>query len=115
MGEYLLNTIKQLAIFMLCGQMVLQVKPTEKYGKYMRFLLEIMVLASFVVPVLSFFHEEIRDTFYEDLTFYSAEFEEEFKMAGQTADRAEERFNDMAYFVYEEMKRQESEGEENAP
>lgn len=115
MGEYLLNTIKQLTIFMLCGQMVLQFKPTEKYGKYLRFLLEIMVLASFLLPVLSFFQEEIRDNFYEDLSLYSAEFKEDLKMAGQTADRAEERFNDMAYFVYEEMRRQESEGEENAP
>lgn len=112
----MLNTIKQLAIFMLCGQMVVQFKPTEKYGKYLRFLLEIMVLASFVVPVLSFFREEIRDTFYEDLSFYGEEFKEDLRMAQWTADMAEDKLNDMAYrAVCEEMKRQESEGEENAP
>lgn len=115
MGEYLLNTIKQLAIFMLCGQMVLQFKPTEKYGKYLRFLLEIMVLASFLLPVMSFFREEVRDSFYEDLNLYSAELKEDLKMAGQTADRTEEWLNDRAYSVYAEMMRQESEGEENAP
>ena len=53
MGEELLQIIKRVGIFMVCAQMLLHFKPSESYGKYIRLLMSVMVLAQLISPVMA--------------------------------------------------------------
>ena len=55
MGEELLQIIKRVGIFMVCAQMLLHFKPSESYGKYIRLLMSMMVLAQLISPVMALF------------------------------------------------------------
>ena len=49
------SMIGQIAIFMICAQALLQFRPKETYGKYLRLLLSAMILIQVVQPVSGFF------------------------------------------------------------
>lgn len=53
MGEELLLIIKRVGIFIVCAQMLLHFKPSESYGKYIRLLMSVMVLAELISPVMA--------------------------------------------------------------
>ena len=55
MGENLFQIIKQVGIFMICAQMILHFKPAQSYGKYIRLLMSMMVLAQLAVPIMGIF------------------------------------------------------------
>ena len=45
----------RLAVFVLCVQMLLWFAPSEGYEKYLRLLVNLLVLLQFIVPLSSFF------------------------------------------------------------
>ena len=46
------QNIKQIGIFMICAQAILHFKPSEKYEKYLKLLISVMILAQLLSPVM---------------------------------------------------------------
>ena len=46
------QNIKQIGIFMICAQAILHFKPSEKYEKYLKLLVSVMILAQLLAPVM---------------------------------------------------------------
>lgn len=55
MGKELLKVLGELTIFMLCAQTLLQFKPREDYDKYLRLLLNLLILLLLLEPLRTLF------------------------------------------------------------
>ncbi len=51
--DEMITLLKQVGIFMVCAQTVLHFKPQQKYDKYLKLLIGIMVTAQLVSPLFS--------------------------------------------------------------
>lgn len=89
MGEELFQIIKQVGIFMICAQMILHFKPAQSYGKYIRLLMGMMVLAQLAVPIMGIFGRKGEASFQNRLIFYDAELERQMEKISVTCDTAE--------------------------
>lgn len=49
------SVIGQIGIFMICAQAILQFRPKEAYGKYLRLLFSAMILIQIVQPISGLF------------------------------------------------------------
>ncbi|MCH5274697.1 MAG: stage III sporulation protein AF [Lachnospiraceae bacterium] len=87
MGESLLQVIKGVGIFVVCAQMLLHFKPSETYGKYIRLLISIMVLAQFISPIMGIFGRGSTQSFGERVIWY----DEMLRQGTEDADRTEDR------------------------
>lgn len=65
----MLAMIKQISIFIICAQMILHFKAEQKYGKYLKLLIGVMVLAQLFVPLMSLLGQG-EEVFAEKLTYY---------------------------------------------
>jgi len=95
MGDRLLEVIKQVGIFMICAQMILHFKPSDRYNKYIKLLISIMVLVQLTVPLLGIFGGEGTQGFLEKVHFYSSSINEGLKEANITSVNAEILLNEM--------------------
>ena len=55
---FFFQAVKQIGIFMICAQAILHFKPSEKYEKYMKLLISIMVLVQILMPIVQYFSKE---------------------------------------------------------
>ena len=95
MGDRLLEVIKQVGIFMICAQMILHFKPSDRYNKYIKLLISIMVLVQLAVPVMGVLGGKGTQGFLEKVNFYSASINEGLKDANITSANAEILLNEM--------------------
>lgn len=51
----MVDLLKQVGIFMVCSQTILHFRPHQKYEKYLKLLVGIMVIAQLVTPLLGLF------------------------------------------------------------
>lgn len=70
MGESWFGIIKQVGIFMICAQMLLHFKASEKYGKYIRLLMSMMVLIQLAVPLSGLLRGRTGENLAQGLTRY---------------------------------------------
>lgn len=49
----ILQTVKQIGVFMICAQVILHFKPSAKYEKYLKLLISVMVLVQIITPVVN--------------------------------------------------------------
>lgn len=113
MGENMLQVLKQTGIFMVCAQMLLHFKPSEVYGKYIRLLMSIMVLALLIGPIMELFGQG-SSSLEERAAYYDEILSEESEEARQTGAKAQALLEKM---TLEEVKSelnkiQEEDGEE---
>lgn len=95
MGDRLLEVIKQVGIFMICAQMILHFKPSDRYNKYIKLLISIMVLVQLAVPVMGILGGKGTQGFLEKVNFYSASINAGLKDANITSANAEILLNEM--------------------
>lgn len=57
------QTVKRIGIFMICAQAVLHFKPAAKYEKYLKLLVNIMVLVQLLTPIMRVFSVETEKEF----------------------------------------------------
>ena len=88
MGENMLQVLKQTGIFMVCAQMLLHFKPSEVYGKYIRLLMSIMVLALLIGPIMELFGQG-SSSLEERAAYYDEILSEESEEARQTGAKAQ--------------------------
>lgn len=65
----MLTIIKQVSIFVICAQMILHFKAEQKYGKYLKLLIGVMVLVQLFVPLMSLFGQG-EEIFVKNMTYY---------------------------------------------
>ena len=51
----MLTMIKQVSVFIICAQMILHFKAEQKYGKYLKLLIGMMVLVQLFAPLMTLF------------------------------------------------------------
>lgn len=61
--EQYLQTVEKIATFILLGQTLLSFQPNQKYGKYLHFLFEIMILVILLLPIASLFKADVAGKF----------------------------------------------------
>lgn len=49
----ILQTVKQIGVFMICAQVILHFKPSAKYEKYLKLLISVMALVQIITPVVN--------------------------------------------------------------
>lgn len=81
MMEYV-EVLKRVGIFLICGQMILHFRAGEKYTKYIKLVLNLMILIQLVLPILSFFRVFEEESFFEMIEVYGESLEEKYKQAG---------------------------------
>lgn len=95
MGGDFFKMIRQVAIFMICAQMLMHFKPAESYGKYIRLLVSMMVLAQLIVPLLGFFGKDGDTIFQGSLGYYEGIFTEGLAEVNAACERAEKLLEQM--------------------
>lgn len=85
----MLQVIKQVGIFMICAQMLLHFKPAESYGKYLKLLISLMVLAQLVVPLFTIFGQTGETAFFGRISFYEEALSGEMEKINITCVTAE--------------------------
>lgn len=82
MGNGFLETLKEVTIFMLAGQMLVHLLPTLEYKKYARVILGVMLLSRLALPILSLADSGAQTSFSEAFTQYEQEME---RIGGQVS------------------------------
>ena len=82
----LVDLIKRIGIFMIASQAVIHFTPEQKYGKYMKLIVSIMILLQFLTPVYAVF-TGLEDNWDEWLSDISMDYSlEEMTGAGTASD-----------------------------
>lgn len=95
MGEGLLQTIRQVGIFVICAQMIMHFKPAESYGKYIRLLVSVMVLVQLFVPIMDIFFRSNVGNFSGRISYYEEILSVNMEDISLTCETAEQMLNQM--------------------
>lgn len=108
MAEYMMNLMKQAAVFTIVAQTILHFRPNKSYEKYLKMLIGMMLLAVFIIPLTELFagnstveykrmlegYEKSIDTMYEQSDFTINLKEETYLYTIQ--EEIKERFNNIS-------------------
>lgn len=84
------QTVKGIGIFMICAQAVLHFKPAAKYEKYLKLLVNMMVLVQLLTPIMRVFSTETEEEFLRRVQAVRINMEQEMKEL-EIENRMEER------------------------
>ena len=76
MWEGLLNSIRQMGVFMICAQALIYFKPKGSYEKYLKLLVSAMILVQLLSPVAALLSGKEGQSLEERIGFYSNSFEQ---------------------------------------
>lgn len=76
MWEGLLNSIRQMGVFMICAQALIYFKPKGSYEKYLKLLVSAMILVQLLSPVAALLSGKEGQSLEERIAFYSSSFEQ---------------------------------------
>lgn len=76
MWQGLLDSIRQMGVFMICAQALIHFKPKGSYEKYMKLLVSAMILVQLLSPVATLLSGSGGQSLEERIAFYSASFEQ---------------------------------------
>ena len=54
MEEYVMEIIRRTSVFLILAQAVVHFRPNPSYEKYFKFLVGIMTIVIFLIPILEF-------------------------------------------------------------
>ena len=76
MWEGLLNSIRQMGVFMICAQALIYFKPKGSYEKYLKLLVSAMILVQLLSPVAALLAGKEGQSLEERISFYGSFFEQ---------------------------------------
>lgn len=76
MWEGLLNSIRQMGVFMICAQALLYFKPKGSYEKYMKLLVSAMILVQLLSPMAALLAGKGGASLEERIAYYTNSFEQ---------------------------------------
>lgn len=74
----------RIAIFMICAQLIVYFRPKESYEKYLKLLMNLLILLQFLTPIKAFFERGVGDAQAELMRFRAGleAYEEEGRWGG---------------------------------
>ena len=104
------SVIGQIGIFMICAQALLQFRPKETYGKYLRLLLSAMILIQVVQPISGLFFGGNEQALQKSMEQFQSSIEESMEQAALRAVEAETQLKQRSMLeVQERLVEQEAE------
>lgn len=107
MWEQFLNGIRNMGIFLLCAQTLVQLRPKGSYEKYLKLLVNAMLLVQLLNPIARILGIGEQGSFQERISRYGALLEES---SGATGDLETDVEGILVRLLEEELSRQQSEG-----
>ena len=115
-----MDFFRQISIFLLLGQTILHFAPGEKYEKYIKLLLGFMVIAQFVVPILSFGNKDKAAAYENDRELFTKKMDEVlqtvdekwFQYNEQIEQQIERELEDARTIVWEQEQENEEDDQE---
>ncbi len=73
------NIMKEASIFMIVAEMLIQLVPSAEYGKYMRFLMDLICIMILFLPIISMFRENAAGDYAQEIRLEEEALEEEIR------------------------------------
>lgn len=67
MGDEIFSVIKKASIFLIGERLILHLKPNGMYEKYLKFIVHLMALTLFMLPLLKLFGRRMKRLFHRAL------------------------------------------------
>lgn len=80
--ESYVNIMKEASIFMIVAEMLIQLIPSAEYGKYIRFLMDLICIMILFLPIVSMFREDIAADYAEEIRMEEEDLEKEINVWG---------------------------------
>lgn len=80
--EAYLNIMKEASIFMIVAEMLIQLVPSAEYGKYMRFLMDLICIMILFLPIVSMLRENVAADYVEEIRLEEEILKEEINVWG---------------------------------
>lgn len=80
--ESYVNIMKEASIFMIVSEMLIQLVPTAEYGKYIRFLMDLICIMILFLPIVSMLRENMAADYIEEIRLEEEILDEEINEWG---------------------------------
>lgn len=70
MEEYVMEMIRRTSVFLILAQAVVHFRPNPSYEKYFKFLVGIMTIVMFLIPMLEFFQGGVQEQYRACMNVY---------------------------------------------
>lgn len=77
-----INIMKEASIFMIVAEMLIQLVPSPEYGKYMRFLMDLICIMILFLPIVSMLRENVAADYAQQIRLEEEALEEEISAWG---------------------------------
>ncbi len=91
MGEEIFSVIKKASVFLIGAQLILHLKPNGMYEKYLKFIVHLMALTLFMMPLLKLFGQTDETAFSQSLAGYEEMMQEDMMQINYVCDLSEEK------------------------
>ena len=91
MGDEIFSVIKKASIFLIGAQLILHLKPNGMYEKYLKFIVHLMALTLFMMPLLKLFGQTDEKAFSQSLAGYEEMMQEDMMQINYICDLSEEK------------------------
>lgn len=90
MGDEIFSVIKKASVFLIGAQLILHLKPNGLYEKYLKFIVHLMALTLFMMPLLKLFGQTDEKAFSKSLAGYEEMMQEDMMQINYMCDLSEE-------------------------
>lgn len=91
MGDEIFSVIKKASVFLIGAQLILNLKPNGLYEKYLKFIVHLMALTLFMMPLLKLFGQTDEKAFSKSLAGYEEMMQEDMMQINYICDLSEEK------------------------
>lgn len=91
MGDEIFSVIKKASVFLIGAQLILHLKPNGLYEKYLKFIVHLMALTLFMMPLLKLFGQTDEKAFSKSLAGYEEMMQEDMIQINYICDLSEEK------------------------
>ncbi|MDE6529907.1 MAG: stage III sporulation protein AF [Lachnospiraceae bacterium] len=76
------NIMKEASIFMIVAEMLIQLIPSAEYGKYIRFLMDLICIMILFLPIVNMLRENVAADYAEEIRMEEEGLEKEISLWG---------------------------------
>ena len=91
MGDEIFSVIKKASVFLIGAQLILHLKPNGLYEKHLKFIVHLMALTLFMMPLLKLFGRTDEKAFSKSLAGYEEMMQEDMMQINYICDLSEEK------------------------
>ena len=91
MGDEIFSVIKKASVFLIGAQLILHLKPNGLYEKYLKFIVQLMALTLFMMPLLKLFGQTDEKAFAKSPAGYEEMMQEDMIQINYICDLSEEK------------------------